>query len=249
MMRQHSRSRRARTCLLAVCVSLAALASGCGHDGTVVVNIPQATPPIEAAVTGTVFAPNGDFAKLDTWWCRLGRQLQLFSPAYAQVCLQDLQPARGILQVALWLVDLIDARDGEIDNPRLVNQARTDGDGIYRIVDPIADNLDTCRLMVVVGRDESLTRAFVIEHTTNIDAVSEAVVRVVLERVTKYPPVQLCDFTNAGLRNIRNRAKEAACTAKGANVFRINESAYQRVRASQRVQQAIDDATGVPVIE
>jgi hypothetical protein len=84
-------------------------------------------------------------------------------------------------------------------------------------------------------------------HTTNIDAVSEAVVRVVLERITEAPPVQLCDFTNAGLANIAAAARNAACSASGSTVAEFNDSAFERVRVNRKVKEAIDAATGVPV--
>lgn len=225
---------------------LASMAAGCGNDGTSDVIFLPTPQPIVGAVSGTVFAPNGEFAAVDDWR-RFANAFGLLSPAYAQTCLSDLMPAGGVLNVALWHIDLLDAKDGKIDNPRLLNQARTDTDGVYEIVDSAAEHLETCRLMVVVGRDDILTRAFAIEHTTNIDAVSESVVRLVLDRLTKSPPVQLCDFTNAGLANILDKARAAACSAKGSTVAEINSAAYDRVKVNRKVKQALDDATGVPV--
>lgn len=225
---------------------LASMAAGCGNDGTSDVIFLPKPQPIVGAVTGTVFAPNGEFAAVDGWR-RWANVLCLLSPAYARTCLDDLLPAGGVLNVALWQVDLLDAKDGQIDNPRLLNQARTDTDGVYQIIDDAAEHLDTCRLMVVVGRDEILTRAFAIEHTTNIDAVGEAVVRAVLNRLTQSPPVQLCDFTNPGLANISDKARAAACSATGSTVAEINESVYQRVKVNCSVLRAMNDATGVPI--
>lgn len=233
-----------RGILGAACLVLGA--AGCGNDGTVAVGFPPTPRPIVGAVSGTVFAPNGEFAAADTWW-RFAGPVSLASPADAQTCLMNLMPAGGTLNVALWQVDYIDAKDGKIDNPRLLNEARTDGDGLYEIVDSATEHLDTCRLMVVVGSDDSLTRAFAIEHTTNIDAVSEAVVRVVLDRLTQSPPVQLCDFTNAALANILDKARDAACSAKGDTVASINKSAYDHVKVNCGVLTAINDATGVPI--
>lgn len=230
----------------AVCLALAA--AGCGSNGTADVTLRPTPRPIVAAVNGTVFAPNGEFAAADGWQ-RWACAFNLLSPAYAQTCLMNLLPAGGTLNVALWLVDSVDAKDGVINasEVRLINQAHTDGDGLYEIVDAAAENLNVCRLMVVVGSSDSQTRAFAIEHTTNIDAVSEAVVRVVLDRITQSPPVQLCDFTNAGLANITEKARNAACPAKGNSVAEINESAYQHAKVNRSVNQAIADATGVPV--
>jgi len=228
----------------AVCLALTAI--GCGSNGTADVLLRPTPQAIVAAVNGTVLAPNGEFAAADGWR-RWACAFNLLSPADAQTCLMDLMPAGGTLQVALWQVDLLDAKDGKIDNPRLLNEARTDDAGLYEIVDPAAEHLDTCRLMVVVGSNDMLTRAFVIEHTNNLDAVSEAVVRVVLARLTQSPPVQLCDFTNAALANILDKASDAACSAKGNTVAEINQSAYDHVRVNCGVLQAINDATGVPV--
>ena len=228
----------------AVCLALTA--AGCGSNGTADVTLQPTPRHIVAAVNGTVFAPNGQFAAA-AGWRRWACTFNLLSPAYAQTCLMNLLPAGGTLNVALWHVDSIDAKDGKIDNPRLINQARTDDQGLYEIVDPAAEHIDECRLMVVVGSNDILTRAFVIEQTNNLDAVSEAVVRVVLARLTQSPPVQLCDFTNAGLNNILKQANDAACSAKGDTVAEINQSVYDHVRVNCGVAQAINDATGVPV--
>jgi hypothetical protein len=228
-----------------VCLMLAA--AGCGSNGTADIFLRPTPQAIVGAVNGTVLAPNGEFAAADGWR-RWACAFNLLSPAYAQgTCLMNLMPAGGTLPVALWQVDLLDAKDGKIDNPRLLNEARTDDEGLYEIVDPAAEHLDTCRLMVAVGSNDILTRAFVIEHTNNLDAVSEAVVRVVLARLTQSPPVQLCDFTNAGLANILDKANDAACSAKGNTVAAINQSAYDHVRVNCGVLQAINGATGVPV--
>jgi hypothetical protein len=227
-------------------VCLALTAADCGSNGTADVTLQPTPRPIVGAVNGTVFAPNGEFAAADGWR-RWACAFNLLSPAYAQTCLMNLMPVGGTLNVALWHVNLLDAKDGKIDNPRLLNQARTDDEGLFEIVDPATEHLDTCRLMVVVGSNDMLTRAFAIEHTNNIDAVSEAVVRVVLARLTQSPPVQLCDFTNAGLANILDKASDAACSAKGDTVAEINQSAYDHVRVNCGVVQAINDATGVPI--
>jgi hypothetical protein len=219
--------------LLAVCLGLSA--AGCGSDGTADVTLIPTPRAIVPAVNGTVLAPNGDFAAANSWR-RWACAFSLVSPAQAQTCLMDLMPAGGILNVALWQVDFIDAKDGEIDSPRLLSQARTDPEqpGLYEIVDQALQNLDTCRFMVAVGGGTSLTRAFAIDHTTNIDAVSEA-------------PVQLCDFTTAALANIVQKVRNAACSAKGDTVAEINQSAYDHALVNCGVLQAINDATGVPV--
>lgn len=223
---RQSRGRRVGTFLIGVCVVLLA-AAGCGTEGNVAVDLPPTPRSIVPAITGTVFAPGGQT-----------------SPG---TCLADLSPEEGTLNVVLWLVDSLDAKDGHIDNPFLLMQNRTNGEGLYEILLPGTTQVGGCGLMVAVGSGDSLTRAFAVSHSTNLDAVSEAVVRVVLDRLTKAPPVQLCDFSAEGLSNILEKAKNAACSARGSTIAEVNDAAYQRVRVNAAVKQAIDDATRVPV--
>lgn len=243
-------NRRAGTGMVQLCLALLtclplSVVTGCGNDGTSSIGIPEPPPQTEPAITGVILAPNGQFASADRWW-RWPDRLRLVPPAYA---LQNVSPAEGVINVALSRVDYVDAADGRIDTAHLLSQVRTEGDGIYKIVDPVAKNVDDCRLMVAVGGGRSLTRAFVFSHTTNIDAVSEAVVRVVLDRLTKAPPVQLCNFTSDGLMQIADQAWIAAFTTTGDTVAEINQNAFERVAAFRGVKQAIDAATGVPVSE
>jgi len=217
--------------------------SGCGTDGTSGVSFPPEPPATEAEITGTVLAPNGEFAALDRGWnwpLRLG----VVAPALA---LQGVAPAGGILNVALYSISLTDAKDGQINNPKLLKDSRTAGDGIYQIVDYAARDIEQCRLMVAVGVNETLTRAFVASHSTNIDAVSEAVVRIVLHRLTQAPPVQLCDFSNADLTSILDAAAEAAFPARGDSVATINLAACERAARNRDVRLAVEAASGVPV--
>ena len=219
--------------------------SGCGTDGTSGVSFPPELPPTEAEITGTVFAPNGEFAGPGAGW-RWARHLSVAAPALA---LQGVAPAGGILNVALYRISLVDAKDGQINNPKLLGQSRTAGDGIYQIVDYSARDIDQCRLMVAVGVNETLTRAFVVSHSTNIDAVSESVVRIVLHRLTQAPPVQLCDFSTEELTSILDAAAEAAFPARGDSVATINLAACERVARNRDVRLALEAASGVPVDE
>ena|ERR1700687_2562025 len=230
-------------------VALAALTTaGCGNNGEVSLGFPPDTPTITGEVTGIVRAPNGVFAKADRWWwwpdqLRLRQALAIINPTVSPV-------GEGSL-VALSQVDPLDAKDGMIDRPLLVAQMTTDADGRYTIIDRGANDVSGCRLIVSVGGTLDLTRSFVTSHKTNpdesLDAVSEAVVRVVLNRLTKAPPVQLCDFTASGLDKIYEAASAAAYPATGNSVFDINQDAYAKVSSNRAVKKAIDDATGVPV--
>jgi len=219
--------------------------TGCGTDGTSGVSFPPDPPATEDEITGTVLAPNGDFAGIGSGW-QWARHLSVAAPALA---LQGVAPAGGILNVALYRINLVDAKDGQINNPKLLSQSRTAGDGVYQIVDYSARDIDQCRLMVAVGVNETLTRAFVVSHSTNIDAVSESVVRIVLHRLTQAPPVQLCDFSTEGLTSILDAAAEAAYPARGDSVATINLAACERAARNRDVRQAVEAASGVPVEE
>jgi hypothetical protein len=93
-------------------------------------------------------------------------------------------------------------------------------------------------------------RAFVFAASTDVDAVSETLVRVVLNRLTKAPTVQLCnDFTLSSLQNIYDAINLATRGVTGDSVTQINQNAFAVAMASGRVRQAVDDATGMPVAE
>jgi len=230
-------------------VALAVLTTtGCGTSGEVSVGFPSETPMITGEVTGIVRAPNGVFAKADRWWWW---PAQLRLPEASAIVNPTISPVGEGSLVALSQVDPLDAKDGMIDRPLLVGQVTTDLDGRYTIIDPAANDLSGCPLLVSVGGPQDLTRSFVSSHKTNpdesLDAVSEAVVRVVLNRLRQAPPVQYCDFTANGLDKIYEAASAAAYPATGDTVFDINQDAYAKVLVNRAVKKAIDDATGVPV--
>jgi hypothetical protein len=104
--------------------------------------------------------------------------------------------------------------------------------------------------MVSVSIDrQGPRRAFVSSRVVNIDASTEAVVRLVLRRIREdNPPVQLCDFTIEGLRNLGELTRNAAITAEADTINEINAKAFQLASEHCKVRQAIDDATGVPVV-
>jgi hypothetical protein len=220
---------------------------GCGSNGNATAVFPPTPKQDIPSLTGVVEAPNGEFAAADpAWW---PDSLRLLQRAYA---LQNVAPIPEDFPVTLSRIDAIDAADGHIGDtgghtPQLIAQALTDPDGRYYIVDPAVGNVEQCRLMVAVGGGRQLTRAFVISNITNIDAASEAVVRVVLDRLTKAPSVQLCDFTVSGLQNISIAVGKADFNASGADVEQINYDAFVRALVNPGVQKAIDEATGVPV--
>ena len=102
--------------------------------------------------------------------------------------------------------------------------------------------------MVTVGsNDGSMTkmRAFVYQRNTDIDPASEAMVRVILDRITKAPVAELCDFSTAGLREIELQVRQVAATAEGPFVFEMVEDAYRLASDSDDVQEAISRALAV----
>lgn len=224
--------------------AVALVVAGCGSNGQTDVTI----PPIDTgpAISGVISAPNGEYARAGGAWD--WAEALLFIPRAA--ALQNVAPAQGTLRVALSQVLQQDATDGSIDSPLLINQADTDGDGNYTIAASQANQLDTiCRLMVSVGSGDSMTRAFVTAKTTNIDAISETVVRVILDRLVRAPAVTLCDFNIDALTKIAGAVGTATTLASGDTVAAINDNAFALActsAASARVKNAVDAATGKP---
>jgi len=225
--------------------ALALVVAGCGANGETGVTLgPSNTGP---AISGVISAPNGAYVRAGGVWD--WAEALLVIPRAA--ALQNVAPAQGTLRVALLQVSVQDAADGSIDSPLLINQADTDGDGNYTIAASQADQLDTiCRLMVSVGSGDSMTRAFVTAKSNmNIDAVSEAVVRVILDRLVRAPAVTLCDFNIDALTKISVAVDAATTVASGDTVAAINDNAFALActsAASARVKNAVDAATGKP---
>jgi hypothetical protein len=229
--------------------------AGCGSDGTASVTYPP-TPVPGALVTGVVRLPNGQLASRHPFW-QWAEHVRLLAPVYAATQNPSVFPAGGV-RVTLVHVDHADAADGVIDSPQFLNNSLpTDGNGVYTVdSNARVDHVGDCGLMAQVGdaAGHTLTRAFVVAGVpaaTNIDVVSETVVRVVLDRLTKGPAVQLCDFPlgSPGLQAITEAVSNAVFTATGSNVDGINQSAFAKAVANPGVQAAIDAATGVPVAE
>lgn len=241
-------------------VAAALLVVACGNDGSSEVRIPEPPGEVRGELTGIVYGPAAvvepPLAAADKWWP------SLVSAAYANLFNEI---PFGIRQAHVTLSSLTqaDAADGRIDfyDP-VVQSVPTDADGRYRVIHDVVETLEVCesirdsrfvgRLLVSVSvGDPNLrgdTRALVVATQTDVDASSEAVVRLVLRRIHESePPVQLCDFSIEGLRNIVRAAQDAAYTAEGDTVGEINADAYRLASEHCRVLQAIDDATGVPV--
>ncbi len=255
------RSRALGASLGALCLAMLAV-GGCGSNGTAGLTFPPSPKP-EALVKGVVQLPYGVLAATQSPW-QWAARLHLFSPAYASpdqcnypVCNPNVFPASGV-RVTLERVDHADAADGVIDNPvPLAQSSDTDESGGYTInANSTVPAIEGCGYMAYVGGadQQTLTRAFILTSAaadTEVDVVSETVVRVVLDRLTKAPPVQLCDFPlgSPGLQGITDAVATAVFTATGTNVEEMNQSGFEKAMANQGVKQAIDQATGVPVAD
>jgi hypothetical protein len=236
------------TCSVAAAVAsatlIALLAAGCGSNGQSDVAIRPPPPDNTASISGVVLAPNWQFARA-AGWRQWADALCLVPRANALAA--NVIPVQSVLRVAFSQVFPADADHGTIESPRLIMQVDTDDNGAFTIVDPAAANLDTCRLMVSTGSGDSWTRAFVLSKTTNIDAVGEATVRIVLDRLTRAPAVTLCDnFSRDALTQITGAVARAATLAFGDSVTEINDDAFTRACGNPKVKQAVDDATGRP---
>ncbi|MFI5398110.1 MAG: hypothetical protein ACHQ9S_21445 [Candidatus Binatia bacterium] len=220
------------------CFTALALAA-CGSQGTSSIYIPPQNTPV---ISGTLYAPNGQFAAADHWW-RWADAFGLLPRAYA---LQGVVPVTSVQNVSLSRLDPVEAAHGSTDRAYLIANASTDPKtGMYMVVTDAAGNLDADRMIVQVGSGNLLTRAFVFSPTTNIDAASEALVRLVLNRLTQAPPVQLDTFSSDGLMYIDVRTRAVAQAVSGNSVAEINDNTYATLAGSGTVLDAIDCATGV----
>jgi hypothetical protein len=243
-----------------LCAATLAIA-GCGSDGKASVIFPP-TPKPEALVTGVVLLPNGQLVSTNGFW-QWADAIRLLAPASATTTQNaSVFPTSGV-RVSLSRVDQADAADGVIggDSPHgsgvgvpLAQSLDTDASGNYTIYrSSAADSVDGCGFMLSVGNVNqfTLTRAFVLAEGpgTDVDVVSETVVRVVLNRLTKAPPVQLCEFPlgSPGLQAITDAVSDAVFTATGSNVEEINQAGFEKAMANANVRAAIDAATGIPV--
>jgi len=241
--------------VLATVVCCAALAlAGCGADGTSSVYIPPGNSA--PSVSGTVYAPNGQFTAAERWPQWLDA-LRLTPRAYA--ALSGELAVTTEENVALSKLDAVEAAHGHPElGQYLLGQEPTDpADGTYLISAKDLANFQPCEIIVQVGSGGALTRAFILSCATgatvscvnaDIDAVSETLVRLVMDRLTEAPPVQLSNFTRDGLQQMYNYAQQAllAQHVSGASVQEINDNAYQLLANNKTIHSIMDDVTGIP---
>jgi hypothetical protein len=222
--------------------------AGCGSDHSASVNLVPTPQTVEPAIIGVVSEPHGVFAALDKrWWPDFSLVSRAFALRNQNTNVEPIscEPPPCPL-VTLSKVDQTDAGDGRIDAPLFVAQAFTNDGGFYQIIDPAAENVDTCRLMVSVGGGDQTTRAFVLDHTTDINVTTETTVRIVLDRLKLAPSVQLCDFSTEALKNICNEVSIAVVPATGDTIAAMNQNAFDLAVSNGCVRKAVADATGGP---
>lgn len=234
-----------KVCVAAAAVSLLALA-GCGSDGTSTIREPHQNPRVEAALVGTVRMPDGQFAALHPLQ-RFFDRFQLISRALAGAPRHpDIFPVDSHHLVTLSRVNAIDVAHGNTEGALLVGAAETDEKGEYAIIDADAREVAVkCRLMASVGGRPHTTRSFVWKHEADLDVVSETVVRLVLNRLTLAPAVQLCDFfSESAFTYLTDEVQRATYAASGSTIEELYESAYSYAAAAGCVRKAIADITG-----
>lgn len=228
---------------------------GCGHDGSASIDPPPSEKPAEEAILGVVRTPNGLFTaapalmrtlRMAGLADRAGRWIGfgLASRVFAAYTNPYIEPVGEGHKVVLSRALQGDAADGAIDGPETLSETYTNPFGQYEIVSFDARRIGLCRLMVSVGGDGQRTRAFVLGQTTDVDASSEALVRVILERLTQAPPLQLCQLSVEELKYVRTEVERATVVANGDTVEEINDSAFEAARRSGCVRQALGDVTG-----
>jgi hypothetical protein len=244
--------------IVAIAVAMSVIA--CGSNGSSDVGFPDPDDPVIDGLTGVVYVPPAVLPENNpamSWW---PVELGLVSTAYANL-FNEVPVGVREAHVSLVGISEVDTIDGMIDMPDpIVQSVPTDADGRYQIIHNFVETFDVCesineerfvgRLMVSVSIDrQGPRRSFVSSRVTDIDASTEAVVRLVLRRIREdQPPVQLCDFSVEGLRNLTRFARNAAFTAEGDTINEINADAFRLASENCKVRQAIDDATGVPVV-
>ncbi|MBI3786252.1 MAG: hypothetical protein HY270_22925 [Deltaproteobacteria bacterium] len=210
---------------------------GCGSNGSSSVSFTD-DPQAQEKITGVVYGPNGALAALAPAWWERQLNLSFSSPAYG---LQGVSPIGAGLPVSLSLLDAIDFADGRIDSPKpLVTSALTDEEGRYSIIDPAAEDVTVCRKVLAAGSGTSLTRALVFSHNVQIDAASEALVRVLLDHVsTSLSP--LCNYSVDDLARLLQKVQDVTVSAHGDTAGEINDDAYLRAKNNRFVQQMLVD--------
>lgn len=217
---------------------LLVLGSGCGSDGSSAVTVVRNPTPPAGVITGIVRAPGGVIAAQRLWDPRLAFAL-VESVAKA---LQGVQPVGAGVTVSLSALDAADFANGRIDHALpLVVDTVTEANGRYTIMDPVADDVTSCRKMVTAGAGSTQMRALVFQREVPIDSSTEALVRVLLDYVAG-TTADLCDFDASELVRLQQKVADVVFAARGNSVEELNARAYNLARTNRSLRLALDEA-------
>jgi len=180
-------------------------------------------------VTGVVEAPDGEIAAAPGLWRRFVSAVLPSARA-----LTGLDPVGAGVAVRLEQIDA----SGKVTNVLATDQTRSDGTYDHALA---SAEQPGSSLIVSVGEDDTLMRAFVSGEAVDINPATEATVRLVLDS-----EFALANFSAADLQSIQAAVDTAtADVIAGGSIAVANARAEQRAADSAEVQAAIDEA-GAP---
>lgn len=232
-----------RKITLALTLGAALMVAGCGHDAGIGATIPGRMNPEPEEVGGGVLAPNGQFVSADSLFWRFASLFE--SVAHALVNVELVGPG---VSVTLYSVLEDDIVDGQITKARAVSSPQpTDPTGHFACALLDGHEVGECGLMLSAGAGGTLTRAFVFaSEDQDITAVSEAVVRSILNFIGENPSVRLCDYSDADIEELTALIDFISGDIGGSDVQDINEKVYERALNDPDVQQLLSDFAAVP---
>jgi Cohesin domain len=194
-------------------------------------------------VAGTVLLPNGRLARLDPSFFQ---RLAALGAEEAQALTGNVSPAPNVSVQLVW-----HHSNGVED---LIGSTVTDGEGRYQIDLPQGTDATTCRFMVSVGEGNdgtpplagTLTRAFVFSTVdpVDIDFVSEAVVRMILARVSAGD--NLCSFSPATIQATVRALRAFPGSITGVSPQQLNSIAVKTATAAISIQATLGPPAPTP---
>lgn len=233
-----------RKLIVAAALWATAILAGCGHDAGISANVPGDLNPEPSEIGGALLAPNGVFVRADTGFWHLASSW-FTSSAFALA--PNVVPVGNGISVTLYSVSEDDAADGEITDAHAVASPQpTNPDGRFAV--PLLDGHDIgeCGLMLSSGKNDTLTRAFVYSDEQDLSAVSEAVVRSILNFIALNPSVRLCDYSTADIRDLTGLVDYIATDIGGFDVANLNENVYRAALENDEMQRLLDQYAAVP---
>lgn len=212
--------------------------ASCGHDGNIGAVIPGDLEPEPPTIVGGVLAPNGDFAAAASGFWRFA---EIFVSS-AHALAENVIPIGPGVPVTLYSVSEEDAEDGQINQAFAISAPQpTDNGGRFTVALLGGREIGECGLMLSVGTNSLLTRAFVYTDDQDLDAVSEATVRSILTFIAENEGVLLCDYNTEDLREIEGLIRDISANTTGTSVADINERVYLQAQNSQSVQNLLNN--------